>query len=80
MSSQPNELFINKEKLQRHRQAVDTQINQTISVLKQNGFQSIAGHLQTDLKVKLAQARRVVDVYIETPYSQRSSQQLIMQF
>lgn len=76
MSSQPNELFINKEKLQRHRQAVDTQINQTISVLKQNGFQSIAGHLQTDLKVKLAQARRVVDVYIETPYSQRSSQQL----
>ncbi|MBH2000682.1 MAG: GGDEF domain-containing protein [Moraxellaceae bacterium] len=75
MSSQPSDLLKNKKKLEEHRHVVDTQIDQTISVLKRNGFESIALYLQRDLKVKLLQARTEVDIYIQLPYQQRTSKQ-----
>ncbi|ESK55425.1 hypothetical protein F990_01886 [Acinetobacter tjernbergiae DSM 14971 = CIP 107465] len=75
MSSQPSNLLKNKKKLEEHRHVVDTQIDQTISVLKRNGFESIALYLQRDLKVKLLQARTEVDIYIQLPYQQRTAKQ-----
>lgn len=74
MASQATDLLKNVKKLEEHRQIVDAQIDQTISVLKENGFESIALHLQTNLKLKLAQARAEVDAYIQMPLQQRTSQ------
>ena len=76
MASQATDLLRNVKKLEEHRQIVDAQIDQTISVLKENGFESIALHLQTNLKLKLAQARAEVDAYIQMPSQQRTSQKL----
>lgn len=73
MSSQPQDLAENRQELLEYRKLVDMQIDRTIEVLKHNGFEMIAEDLDTDLKTKLAQARTVVDAYVDTPKHQRTS-------
>ncbi|MCH7335740.1 GGDEF domain-containing protein [Acinetobacter sp. NIPH 2699] len=75
MSSQPKDLFNNRQELEEYRIVVDTQINQTIDVLKQNGFERIAQGLEINLKAKLAQARTIVNAYPNIPIEQRTSAQ-----
>lgn len=76
MSSTLEEIEKNKQELAEFRLVVDKQINETVSTLNQAGFKSVAAQLQTDLKLKLEQARKIVDAYAEIPQSQRTSQQL----
>ncbi|EPG42610.1 MULTISPECIES: GGDEF domain-containing protein [Acinetobacter] len=75
MSSQADVLLKNQKELEGYRNGVDAQIDDTIEVLKQNGFKLIAHELETDLKVKLATARHIVDVYANTPQNERTSKQ-----
>ncbi|ENX33047.1 hypothetical protein F889_02978 [Acinetobacter colistiniresistens] len=75
MSSQADVLLKNQKELEEYRKGVDAQIDDTIDVLKQNGFKLIAHELETDLKVKLATARHIVDAYANTPHNERTSKQ-----
>ncbi|WP_333975936.1 GGDEF domain-containing protein [Acinetobacter colistiniresistens] len=75
MSSQADVLLKNQKELDEYRNGVDAQIDDTIEVLKQNGFKLIAHELETDLKVKLATARHIVDAYANTPQNERTSTQ-----
>ncbi|UUM28364.1 GGDEF domain-containing protein [Acinetobacter colistiniresistens] len=75
MSSQADVLLKNQKELEEYRKSVDAQIDDTIDVLQQNGFKLIAHELETDLKVKLATARRIVDAYATTPQNKRTSKQ-----
>ncbi|MCH7308115.1 GGDEF domain-containing protein [Acinetobacter sp. NIPH 1852] len=76
MSSTSEEIVKNKQELAEFRLVVDEQINETVSILNQAGFNSVATQLQTNLKVKLEHARKIVDAYAEIPQSQRTSPQL----
>lgn len=76
MSSTPEEIEKNKKELAEFRQVVDGQINETITTLDQAGFKSLAQQLQTDLKFKLENSRKIVDAYAEIPHSERTSAQL----
>ncbi|ENX38335.1 GGDEF domain-containing protein [Acinetobacter sp. NIPH 2100] len=75
MSSQPDVLLKNQKELAAYRKVVDMQIDDTIEALKQKGFKLIAYELETDLKVKLATARAIVDTYANTPHAERTSAQ-----
>ncbi|MDO3664129.1 GGDEF domain-containing protein [Acinetobacter higginsii] len=75
MSSEPNVLLENQKELFEYRKIVDAEIDNSIEVLKQNGFRLIAYELETDLKVKLAAARAIVDAYASTPHAERTSKQ-----
>ncbi|MCU4579545.1 GGDEF domain-containing protein [Acinetobacter gyllenbergii] len=75
MSSQPEILLENQKELFEYRKIVDAEIDDTIAILKQNGFRLIAYELETDLKVKLSKARGIVDAYANTPHAERTSKQ-----
>ncbi|USA52465.1 GGDEF domain-containing protein [Acinetobacter sp. C32I] len=75
MSSQPEVLLENQKELFEYRKIVDAEIDDTIAILKQNGFRLIAYELETDLKVKLSKARAIVDAYANTPHAERTSKQ-----
>ncbi|MGG2096857.1 GGDEF domain-containing protein [Acinetobacter haemolyticus] len=75
MSSTPDELAANQAELHAFRDIVDAEIDQTVTILEQGGFPSIAQSLQTDLKAELAQARITVDAYALIPPHQRTSLQ-----
>ncbi|QER38331.1 GGDEF domain-containing protein [Acinetobacter suaedae] len=75
MSSTPDELAVNQAELHAFRRIVDSEIDQTVTILEQGGFPSIAQSLQTDLKAELAQARITVDAYALIPPHQRTSLQ-----
>ncbi|MFW1922127.1 GGDEF domain-containing protein [Acinetobacter geminorum] len=76
MSSGPSDLLKNQQELNKFRIIVDKQIDESIFILKQAGYVSLANELQTSFKENLRQARRVVDYYGETPYGARTSIQM----
>ncbi|MCH2071063.1 GGDEF domain-containing protein [Acinetobacter pittii] len=76
MSSGPSDLLKNQQELKKFRIIVDKQIDESIFILKQAGYVSLANELQTSFKENLRQARRVVDYYGETPYAVRTSIQM----
>lgn len=76
MSSTPEQLKKNLADLQTYRDGVDQQIIDTFEILKQSGFDSLTGKMQSDLKNHLSIGRQYVDVYIDTPIEQRSAQKL----
>ena len=76
MSSTPEQLKKNLADLQTYRDGVDQQITETFEILKQSGFDSLTGKMQSDLKNHLSIGRQYVDVYIDTPIEQRSAQKL----
>ena len=76
MSSTPQQLKKNLADLQTYRDGVDQQITETFEILKQSGFDSLTGKMQSDLKNHLSIGRQYVDAYIDTPIEQRSAQKL----
>ena len=76
MSSTPEQLKKNLADLQTYRDGVDQQITETFEILKQSGFDSLTGKMQSDLKNHLSIGRQYVDAYIDTPIEQRSAQKL----
>lgn len=76
MSSSSADLFQHQKELDEYRKLVDEQIDQTILVLKQHGFEAIAQQLDTELKEELKRARAIVDAYAKKPHAQRTSAQL----
>ena len=50
MSSTPQQLKKNLADLQTYRDGVDQQITETFEILKQSGFDSLTGKMQSDLK------------------------------
>ncbi len=76
MSSTPEELQKNLADLQTYRAGVDQQITETFEILKQSGFDSLTGKMQSDLKNHLSVGRQQIDAYIQTPIDQRSATKL----
>ena len=75
MSSTPADQARHLEELKQYRLQVDQQIQDTIQVLKQEGFITHAHHLSHQLKASLKQGRDAVDAYAATPPHLRGSAQ-----
>ena len=75
MSSTPENLAKKIEELQKNRNELDHEIENTIKILKQNNHLELAHQLESDLKVKLVDARKSVDEYIKLPPEERSAVQ-----
>lgn len=72
MSSSAAEFQQNLQELKAYRAGVDQQVEQTINILRKEGFIIHAHHLKTALE----QGRQAVDEYAATPQHLRSSQQM----
>lgn len=72
MSSSAAEFRQNLQELKAYRADVDQQVEQTINILRKEGFIIHAHHLKTALE----QGRQAVDEYAATPQHLRSSQQM----
>ena len=76
MSSSAAEFQQNLQELKAYRAGVDQQVEQTINILRKEGFIIHAHHLSHQLKTALEQGRQAVDEYAATPQHLRSSQQM----
>lgn len=80
MSSNAADFSKNQKNLKEYRLSVDRQLNETIHILKEEGYTDLANTLDTKFRDDLKQARAVVDYYVATPEQARSSYNSIMQF
>lgn len=76
MSSTPADQARHLEELKQYRLQVDQQIQDTIRVLKREGFNHQAFYLSDQLQASLRQGRDAVDAYAATPTHLRRSEQL----
>ena len=65
--------FLKIKNLKEYRLSVDRQLNETIHILKEEGYADLANTLDTKFRDDLKQARAVVDYYVATPEQARSS-------
>ncbi|EMC7873285.1 GGDEF domain-containing protein [Acinetobacter baumannii] len=73
MSSNAADFLKNQKNLKEYRLSVDRQLNETIHILKEEGYTDLANTLDTKFRDDLKQARAVVDYYVATPEQARSS-------
>lgn len=73
MSSNAADFLKNQKNLKEYRLSVDRQLNETIHILKEEGYADLANTLDTKFRDDLKQARAVVDYYVATPEQARSS-------
>ncbi|EMK0758284.1 GGDEF domain-containing protein [Acinetobacter baumannii] len=73
MSSNAADFLKNQKNLKEYRLSVDRQLNETIHILKEEGYADLANTLNTKFRDDLKQARAVVDYYVATPEQARSS-------
>lgn len=66
MSSSAAEFQQNLQELKAYRAGVDQQVEQTINILRKEGFIIHAHHLSHQLKTALEQGRQAVDEYAAT--------------
>lgn len=76
MSSSPEELEKNLLGLQEYRNLVDEQFALSIDAIERDGFTEFDHQLIVNLKRSLANGRKQVDLYIRTPFDERSASQL----
>lgn len=68
--------FVKIKRIKEYRLTVDQQIDETIHILKEEGYSDLANILNTKFRNDLKQARAVVDYYVVTPEQTRTSVQL----
>ncbi|HAV3591050.1 TPA: GGDEF domain-containing protein [Acinetobacter baumannii] len=73
MSSNAADFSKNQKNLKEYRLSVDRQLNETIHILKEEGYTDLANTLDTKFRDDLKQARAIVDYYVATPEQARSS-------
>ncbi|MBC6819851.1 GGDEF domain-containing protein, partial [Acinetobacter baumannii] len=66
MSSNAADFLKNQKNLKEYRLSVDRQLNETIHILKEEGYTDLANTLDTKFRDDLKQARAVVDYYVAT--------------
>ncbi|WP_151819371.1 GGDEF domain-containing protein [Acinetobacter seifertii] len=76
MSSNSADFLKNQKNLKQYRLSVDQQIDETIRVLREEGYSDLADILNTKFKSDLKRARTVVDDYVATPKQARTSEKL----
>ncbi|MGV2454104.1 GGDEF domain-containing protein [Acinetobacter seifertii] len=76
MSSNSADFLKNQKNLKQYRLSVDQQIDETIQVLREEGYSDLADILNTKFKSDLKRARTVVDDYVATPQQARTSEKL----
>ncbi|MEQ1451982.1 GGDEF domain-containing protein [Acinetobacter seifertii] len=76
MSSNSADFLKNQKNLKQYRLSVDQQIDETIRVLREEGYSDLADILNTKFKSDLKRARTVVDNYVATPKQARTSEKL----
>ncbi len=76
MSSNSADFLKNQKNLKQYRLSVDQQIDETIRVLREEGYSDLADILNTKFKSDLKRARTVVDDYVATPQQARTSEKL----
>lgn len=76
MSSNSADFLKNQQNLKQYRLSVDQQIDETIRVLREEGYSDLADILNTKFKSDLKHARTVVDDYVATPKQARTSEKL----
>lgn len=73
MSSTATELAYNKQELLKYRQTVDAQISSTVSILKKEGFRTLAENFNNQTVKQLHAARIVVDQFVDTPFNNKTA-------
>lgn len=73
MSSHAEDLAKNRQALLEYRNGVDQQVKLTISALQHAGFNTLAIGVQQDVVKRLVQGRQHVDLYLNTPFTQRKA-------
>ncbi|MEB3838117.1 GGDEF domain-containing protein [Acinetobacter sp. IK25] len=76
MSSNSADFLKNQKNLKQYRLSVDQQIDETIRVLREEGYSDLADILNTKFKSDLKRASTVVDDYVATPKQARTSEKL----
>lgn len=73
MSSTATELAYNKQELLKYRQTVDAQISTTVSILKKEGFRSLAENFNNQTVKQLHLARKIVDQFADAPFKNKTA-------
>lgn len=80
MSSNAADFLKNQKNLKEYRLSVDRQLNETIHILKEEGYTDLANTLDTKFRDDLKQARAVVDIMLQLLNKREALYNSIMQF